>query len=101
MNTTKMTLLSVLLEMEAMAEDIAYRESEFNALTEESETLSDVVERTENAYFDNPDDDIVGMEYDNAYNAFHEFKKSMEYYEGVCQNLIDHIEKVRDKFRML
>ena len=101
MNTTKMTLLSVLLEMEAMAEDIAYRDSEFDALATESEDLSNFMERAEEAYFNNPDDAIADMEYDNASNSFHEFKKSMEYYESVCQNIMDHIERVRDKFRML
>lgn len=98
---TTTTIFEMLLEMQAMAEDIAYRESEFDALTTESEDLSDALERTENAYFDNPDDKITSMEYDNISNSFHDFKEAMDRYASVCQNIMDHIERVRDKFNMM
>ena len=98
---TTMTIFEMLLEMEAMAEDIAYRGSEFDALTTENEDLSNALERTETAYLDNPDDKIAEMEYDNVSSSWHDFKEAMDHYESVAQNIIDHIERVRDKFRMM
>ena len=98
---TTMTIFEMLLEIEAMAEDIAYRGSEFDALTTESEDLSNALERTETAYFDNPDDKVAEMEYDNVSSSWQDFKEAMDHYESVCQNIMDHIEIIRDKFRMM
>lgn len=99
--TTTTTIFEMLLEMQAMAEDIAYRESEFDALTTESEDLSSFMERAEEAYFNNPDDSITEVEYDNASSSFYDFKEAMDRYASVCQNIMDHIERVRDRLNMM
>lgn len=98
---TTTTIFEVLREMEAMAEDIAYRESEFNALMTESEDLSNFMERAEEAYFNNPDDSVAEVEYDNASSSFYDFKEVIDHYASIAQNIMDHIERVRDKLNMM
>ena len=98
---TTTTIFEMLLEMQAMAEDIAYRESDFSALATESEDLSDALEKAETAYFDDPDNRIAEMEFDNISNSFHDFKEVMDRYESICQNIMNNIETIRDRLRML